>query len=124
MKAVLTSKSSFNLLAQLLDEASQDGVADRIHYNMAMNGLAQKIENTQSPSRRLVLAERTEKLLEQSLKCAENPKASEISSVNACLNVWSRAFISEMGPRAEDLLKDMLTRGVVVPNCETYENVN
>lgn len=123
MKAVLTSKSSFNLLAQLLDEASQDGVADRIHYNMAMNGLAQKIENTQSPSRRLVLAERTEKLLEQSLKCAENPSASEISSVNACLNVWSRAFISEMGPRVEDLLKDMLARGAV-PNCATYENAN
>lgn len=119
MNAVLNSKSSFNLVFQLLDEAAQAGVADKIHYHLAMSALAKKIEHTEKPPRRLQLAEQAEKLLARSMKCPDHPDVSETKMVNACLNVWSRAFVREMGPRAEKLFKDALSRGMV-PDCETF----
>ena len=122
MNAVLRSGRSYDLVLELLNQATKDGVVDGILYNLGIKALAQKIENTKNPARRLAIAEQAESYLNKAMDCQENSKLAPTSSLNACLDVWARSFLSEMGPRSEELLNKMIGGGSM-PDCVTFHGI-
>jgi hypothetical protein len=125
MKAVIQSKSPPGLVVQLLGEATRAEVADRIHYNLGLKAMAKEIENTKNPRERLRIAQQAEELwseVPEGASADQDDVASPLSTLNACLDVWSRAYVAEMGPRAETILQDVLSRGLV-PDGVTFHTV-
>lgn len=123
MNAVLHSKSPPIWVGKLLDEAVQARVADRIHFNLAINALGKKIEFTKNPLQRLRIAKQAEEILANSTKYSENSKdVAPITTANACLDVWSRAYVAEMGPRSEALLQEMMDGGIT-PDAVSFDHV-
>jgi hypothetical protein len=113
MKAALHSTNSAKHVLSLLDDAIADGVADLIHFEIAIRALTFIIETTKNPRDRFRQADTAEKLLYQSMSYEEKPRqATRTSLMNACLEVWSRAFVQEMGERTENLLRNMMERDV------------
>lgn len=122
MNAVLHSKSPPDLALEMFDYALKDGVVDSILYSLAIKALAHKIEKTKNPRQRLRIAEQAEQYLIKAMECPENPEVSPISSLNACLDVWCRSYISEMGPRSEFLLNKILETGLL-PDCMSFHSI-
>ena len=113
MNAVLQSRSPPKMVLTLLDAARDAGVLDRVHYNLAIKGIGRKVELTKNPRQRLQLAGIAEKLHAKAMECPDVPKVSKQSTMNACLDVWSRTYVSEMGSRSEALLNEMMRQGMM-----------
>eukprot|EP00977_Amphora_coffeiformis_P008185 scaffold1828_cov169-Amphora_coffeaeformis.AAC.24 len=122
MNAALQSRSPPHLVLEMFEDAGKDGVVDRILYNLAIKALAHKVEKAKNPLERLRIAEQAERYLIKADECPESKEVSPKSTLNACLDVWHRTFVAEMGPRSEKLLNKMLEQGLT-PDCMSFHAV-